>query len=91
MIEQRMRDLERAKLMKAWIVQATLRHMIVRTFQIFDHERFMRVHRIKMLPIFMRIRTKFRKRIFGYGKPYEVRERKQIRDVQTVAFGSLLR
>ena len=60
-----MRDLERAKLMRAWIVRAKLRHMVVRAFQLFDHERFMIMHRVKMLPIFMRIRTKFRKRIKG--------------------------
>ena len=37
------------------------------------------MHRVKMLPIYMRIRTKFRKRIYMYGKKYEDRTRKHVR------------
>lgn len=37
------------------------------------------------------IHTKFRKRIQGYGKEFEVRLGKQIRDAQTMMFGSVLR
>jgi len=86
-----MRDLERAKLLRQWIVHAKTRHMMVRTYEIFDHERFMVAHRVKMLPIFMRIRMKFRKRILGQGRPIEMRIRKQVRNVQSVMFGSCIR
>ena len=91
MLEQRIRDLERAKLMREWIILATARHWVLRIYEIFDHERFMIAHRMRMFPVFLRIRTKMRKRIFGYGKPYEVRERKYVRDSLTFAFGNVLR
>ena len=91
MLEQRIRDLERAKLMREWIILATLRHWVLRIYEIFDHERFMIAHRMRMFPVFLRIRTKMRKRIFAYGKPYEVRERKYVRDSIGFAFGNVLR
>ena len=91
MLEQRIRDLERAKQMREWIIMATLRHWVVRIYEIFDHERFLIAHRMRMFPVFLRIRTKMRKRIFAYGKPYEVRERKYVRDSISTMFGNTLR
>jgi len=76
MLNQRLKDKQEAKQFKKWIILATMRHWIVRLFEIFDHERFMIAHRRRMLPIFLRIRTKFRKRVLVYGRPYELRLRK---------------
>jgi len=91
MIDAKMKEMEMARILKVWIVHSILRHIMIRTYEIFDHERFMKEHRVKMLPIFIRIKSRFRKRVFGYGKPYEVRIRKQVRDVQSIMFGTCLR
>ena len=78
--------------MKEWITLATARFWMQRIFEIFDHERFMIAHRRKMFPVFLRIRTKFRRRILRFGKnSYEVRQRKYIRDSITTGFGNMLR
>lgn len=48
-------------------------------------------HRRKMLPILLRIKVGFRKRIKLYGAPYADRERKYVRDTAASVFGGLLR
>lgn len=77
--------------MHRWLVMSKLRFYVQRTFERFDRERFMIAHRKKMIPIFMRIRTKLRKRVTLYGKTYKERERKYVRDSTACIFGGCVR
>ena len=91
MLEHKIKQIQRQKQMRRWLVLMMLRHYIQRTFERFDRERFIIMHRKKMIPIFMRIRTKLRKRVLLYGDNYVDRERKYVKDSTICIFGGCAR
>ena len=80
MLEEKIKEVQRARMVRAWIVHAAVRRTVQRVFEVFDRERFMIAHRKKMMPIIFRIRRRLRKRVLQYGGPLEERLRR--RDVR---------
>ena len=91
MLEEKLKEVARVRLMKKWIVMATLRHSIKRFYERFDRERSMIKIRGKMLPILLLIKVRIRKRIRQYGNEYKERERKYFRDSTNCLYGGCLR
>ena len=79
MLKQKLQVADLSRRLRLWIVHAKLQEILTTMWQRFDRERFMIVHRAKMFPIYLRIKSKFRKRILKFGKTYEQRTRKNIR------------
>ena len=91
MLAQKVTDVQRSRMLAQWVLRERVHFIISRVFQVFDHERFMIVHRVKMMTIALRIRLKFRKRVLAYGKTYEQREQKHIKYSTAAMFAGCLR
>ena len=91
MFQQKLQQVQRRKQMRRWLVMSKLRFYVQRTFERFDRERYMIAHRKKMIPIFIRIKTKLRKRVLLYGKDHKERQRKYIKDSTACIFGGCVR
>ena len=79
MLEQKLKIADLSRRLRLWIVKSKLQELLKVMWQKFDRERFMIKHRAKMFPIYLSIKSKFRKRVTRFGKTFEQRTRKNIR------------
>ena len=86
-----MKEIERAKQMKQWLVMMALDHHMKRSFQIFDRERFIVANRKKMMPIFFMIKMRMRKRVRLYGDTVEKRQQRHFRLATQSMMGGCIR
>lgn len=79
LLEQKLKEVEKRRMVRQWLTIMELRNRLVRTFQVFDRERFLIARRAKMLPIYLHIKVRLRKQVLHFGPKYPLREQRYVK------------